>query len=267
MKPAEEVRWTKRRIAEKCIEISSHTLLEMGHKLGHGKLNEPRLEILLAATARTVNCSGAIERLYADRPYSEEMNVLLRSLAEMVINASYLQVSSEDELESYRRHDSIMLSKAMRLANDLVPGSVDSIPIATRDAFEKHADEVKQATSGTGTRTSWTKKDLHSRAIVVDNQLGTEILQFLSRIVYPHGHAYTHASFSSLSSTIDSFRTGTYDADAIRDEADHALFGTAQALHVFTMSISLLKHEYSHNAHREVVQNLLRQYNDAPSAI
>jgi hypothetical protein len=59
MKPAEEVRWTKRRIAEKCIEISSHTLLEMGHKLGHGKLNEPRLEILLAANVRTVNCSGA----------------------------------------------------------------------------------------------------------------------------------------------------------------------------------------------------------------
>lgn len=267
MKPAEEVRWTKRQIAGKCIEISRHTLLAMGHKLGHGKLNEPRLEVLLAATVRTVNCSGAIERLYADRPYSEEMNILLRSLAEMVINASYLQVCSEDELESYRRHDLLMLSKAMRLANDLIPGSIDSIPMATRDAFEKDANEAKQAISGTASQTNWTKKDLHSRATIVDNQLGTEILQFLSRIVYPHGHAYTHTSFSSLSSTIDSFRTGAYNADAIRDAADHALFGTAQALHVFTMSISLLKQEDSHNTHLEVVQELLKQYNHAPSAI
>ena len=158
MKPAEEVRWTKRQIAGKCIEISRHTLLAMGHKLGHGKLNEPRLEVLLAATVRTVNCSGAIERLYADRPYSEEMNILLRSLAEMVINASYLQVCSEDELESYRRHDLLMLSKAMRLANDLIPGSIDSIPMATRDAFEKDANEAKQAISGTASQTNWTKK-------------------------------------------------------------------------------------------------------------
>jgi hypothetical protein len=264
---ADEVTWTKRQIAEKCIEISSHTLLEMGRILGHGKINESRLEILLAAIVRTVNCSGAIQRLYVDRPYSEEMNVLLRSLAEMVVNADYLQISSEEEVESYRQFDSIMLSKSMRLANELIPGCIDSIPETLRTAFEKHADEVRHATSSVTSQTSWTKKDLHSRASAVDKALGTEILQFLSRIVYTHGHYYTHATFSSLTATIDSFRTGACDEAAIREDADFALFGTAQALHVFAMSISLLKKVDGYEAHLELVQDLLKQYNDAPSTV
>lgn len=146
MNAVEEVEWTKRLIAEKCIEISSHSLMGMGHNLGHGKINDSRMEILLAAIVRTVNCGGAIQRLYADRPYSEEMNVLLRSLAEMVITASYLQIAPEEEVESYRSFDSIMLSKAMRLADELIPGCIDSIPEQLRNAFEKHADDVRQAT-------------------------------------------------------------------------------------------------------------------------
>ena len=262
---AEVAQWTKRKICVKCIESSSHILLEMGHKQGHGKVNDDRMEILLAATVRAVNSSRAIQLLYVDRPYSEEMHILLRSLAEMVINAAYLQMAPEEELESYRRFDSIMLSKAMRLANELIPGCIDSIPEETRMAFEKHADEVTQAISSTASKTSWTKKDLHSRAGKVDEVLGTGIVQFLSRIVYPHGHAYIHGNFSSLSATIDSFRTGEYDEAAVREEADHALFGTAQALHVFTMIISGLKHDESFNAQMSNVQDLLEQYNDAPS--
>jgi Family of unknown function (DUF5677) len=264
---AEAVQWTKRQISEKCLEISRHTLLEMGHKLGHGKMVDARMEILLAATVRTVNSSRAIQLLYTDRPYSEEMHTLLRSLAEMVINAAYLQVAPEEELESYRQNDSIMLSKAMRLANDLIPGCIESIPKTTREAFEVHADEIRQSTSGTASKTSWTKKDLHSRASAVDKVLGTTILQFLSRIVFPQGHSYTHGSFSSLSATIDSFRTGGYAEVTIREGADLALFGTAQALHVFAMAISLLKDEEDYSAHLSVVQDLLRQYNDAPSII
>ena len=267
MSAAEEDTWTKRQIAEKCIEISSHTLLEMGRILGHGKINESRLEILLAAIVRTVNCSGAIQRLYADRPYSEEMNVLLRSLAEMVVTGSYLQIATGDEVESYRQFDSIMLSKSMRLANELIPGCVESIPETLREAFEKHADEIRQATNGVASQTSWTKKDLHSRASAVDKTLGADILQFLSRIVYAHGHYYTHATFSSLTATIDSFRTGACDEAAIREDADFALFGTAQALHVFAMSISLLKKVDGYEAHLELVQDLLKQYNDAPSTV
>lgn len=238
----------------------------MGHDLGHGKLNESRMEILLASIVRAINASGAIQRLYADRPYSEEIHTLLRTLVELVINAAYLQICSEGELASYRQYDTLMLSKVMRLANELFPGCIDHISEPTRNAFSKHTDEVRQATAGTVANTSWTKLDLHSRAVAADKHLGTQILQFLRRFVYSHGHTYTHGTFSSLEVTIDSFRTGQFPEARAREDADFALFGTAQTLHVFAMTINLLKN-IGFDAHLSVVQDLLKQYNDAPSTI
>ncbi|MCU1247076.1 MAG: hypothetical protein JWQ49_105 [Edaphobacter sp.] len=254
---------TKRQIVEQCIDITTGTLLTMVRDISDGKLVDSRLEVLLASIVRATNCGAAIKRLYADRPFSEEMHTLLRSLAELVINASYLQIAPEKELESYLKYDSIMLAKTIRLAGEVRPEVLERISQTTRDAFAKHVDEVMLETGDTISGTSWTKLDLHSRGVAVDKHLSVELFQFLSRVLYPSGHSYTHSTYSSLRGPIETFQTGEYNEVAVKEDANLALFGTAQALHVFAMSTSLIK-GIDTNVALEVVQNLLQTGSDMP---
>jgi hypothetical protein len=236
-----EILGNRRRLAEECLEISRRTLAQLGQELGDGKLAEPRLEVLLAGIVRALNSSNAIGQLFKDLPYFEEMNILLRSLVELVINCLYLQVSSPEDLESYLQYDSIMLAKAIRFGNEFHDDVSSQNSQDLLSAFDEHVNHVEKSIGGTISRASWTKLDLHSRAVAVDNILGANTVSFLSRVVYQAGHAFTHGNYSSLYETIETLKTGAPSQTRMTEEANHALFGTAQTLHIFAKATNSLK--------------------------
>jgi hypothetical protein len=257
---------TQRQITERCIGASIETLLRLANKLSFGQEVDDRLEVLLASIISAANGARAIMRLYADRPYSEAMHTLLRSLAELVINACYLQIASEEELNSYRLYDTIMLDKAQRLIRELRPNFLSGAPKQTLVAFREHAEQVKQQTRDTVSNNSWTKTALHDRAIALDDRYKFELFKFISRVIYSSGHSYTHWTFASLTQPVEFLRTGNHDDAATRSEAYLALFGTAQVLHIFSLFICVHK-DPNEIASNELVQDLMETYDDSPSAL
>jgi hypothetical protein len=148
----------QREISSKCVDLSVETMLDLGNAILAKEKWDDRLEILLASILTASNRGRAIKRLYADRPFAEAMHILLRSLAELVITASYLQIASEAELNSYRKYDTLMLEKSLRLTREIRPDFLSRAPQEELDKFDKHAEKVKRETQDVVSGTSWTKR-------------------------------------------------------------------------------------------------------------
>jgi len=65
--------------------------------------------------------------LCVERPYYEEMNVLVRSLIESIVNGAFVQIAGEDEANAFMHFDSISLSKALRIASRRISGSLEHL--------------------------------------------------------------------------------------------------------------------------------------------
>ena len=211
---------------------------------------------------RSVNTAAAINRLWADKPYSEEMGVLVRSLAEGMINAAYLQVAPEAELQSYIAYDDIMLSKTLDFADEMTPENVAPVREDLRAILEERASKAKASFSNVMSGTSWTKLDLHSRAMKVKEHTGGDTTTFLSRMVYRHGHSFTHSTYASLHSDITALRTGSYPIEQVEGDAEHNLLAAAQSLYGFALTVILLTKESQPEPRLAVIQSLLKRYND-----
>jgi hypothetical protein len=256
---------TKRQIAERCLTTGVETLLQLaeevaGHPVG------PRLEILLASILRAVRCGAAIQSLYVDLPYSEEMHTLLRSLAELVINASYLQIATPEELNSYLKYDAVMTAKTMRRALDFRSDALDYIPKDRQETLRKHGDEVREEIKDTISKTSWTKTDIHRRAVKLDEEFKCDIFRLTSTIIYSQGHVYIHSTYSSLTAPIVALRTGERDVISMRREADDALYGASQVLYLFSRFICTYM-QIEVTASIGYVNSLIGTYYEAPSVI
>ena len=247
----------------------------MVQTLGEGQLCNNRLEILLASMVRSVNTSRAIRHLWTERPYAEEMGVLVRSLAEGIINATYLQIADPREVESFVQFDGVELSKTLGFFDELRPPTMPEIRTDLRSALDERVAAVQPEVREAMTKTSWTSRNLHDRAVAVDNFLNrqqdevidkatsTILMTFISRLVYRHGHTYTHATFSSLGPTIFSLRTGSYAEEDVWATAEHNLLITGHSLYAFALALALLKHLSMFDKTLDQVSRLLQMYNES----
>jgi hypothetical protein len=251
---------TKRQVAEDIISICGGMLMQMGKKVGDGRLADTRLEVMLAAIVRTVNSANAIKLLYTERPYSEEMNTLLRPLVELIVNACYIQIASDAEVECYRTYDTVMLEKSIRLAEEIVPTGLSGVTPENRKLFAEHIKTINQTFAGVMSTTSWTKLDLTSRGSAIDKHTGLTNCHFLTKVVYRIGHTYTHATYGSLENTIDTFKTGQFSSNTVIDEADLALYGTSQALRSFAEIVIVLNNDQSYGEELKCVRALQSAY-------
>jgi hypothetical protein len=228
----------QRERARKCVELSIDTQLKLGNRLLAKESTDSRREVLIPSILRAVNLGRAIMRLETDRPYAEAMFTLLRSLAELVINASYIQVARDEEVKSYLTYDSIMLEKSLRLAREVEPDFLSGGSKETMDTFMENFSKVSEETKDVVSVSSWTRLPLHNRAVAIDKRYHYEKFQFISRVIYGWGHSYTHSTFASLQHHVKFLETGVQDDEAIKDDADLAVFGVAQVLHYFNQFIS-----------------------------
>src|SRR5580704_11419548 len=101
---------TDRELLLRAHKICCETLLSFcehfNQRLPLADLPGARLSILLATAAKAINTSHAIQMLCVERPYYEEMNVLVRSLIESVVNGAFTQIATDDEVNAFMHFDS-----------------------------------------------------------------------------------------------------------------------------------------------------------------
>jgi hypothetical protein len=132
------------------------------------------------------------------------MNMLLRPLAEGVINACFLQVCEDKELKAFISFDQIDHFRSMTRFEDL-KGGWDK----TSQEFAILHNQAIHAASFSG-RTErdlgWTSKGVNRRAEEIDRKISEKIgietkhFQSLVHTVYSSGHSYVHYTFHSLRS-------------------------------------------------------------------
>ena len=182
-------------------ELSNRELLLKAHEIAcetvrlfsiHFKQRLPlevlpgaRLSILIGTAGKAINSSNAIRMLCTERPYFEEMYILVRSLIESIVNGALMQIASDDEVSAFLHFDSISLSKALRIAQSVSPESTSLLSEKLRDDFRAHTDSVKQMIGKDEQDFSWTRLDIVSKGERIDKALGVPAFGVVCKVLFP----------------------------------------------------------------------------------
>ncbi len=195
-----------------------------------------RLEILMASCLKALRMNRAILEL-APSLYTEEMSVLLRTLAELVINAAYLQIANEPEVSNYRSFDAIA---SLVMLNDFEKNSGHSNKVVPelRQRAEKNAAEALALCGLRLSSRSWTIKTVFMRAKVVDDKISQSAFRGFTNSIYQNGHTYTHSAYQSLSTYCGLLCGNAPDESLLMEQARDTMFGATLALQILVVFIN-----------------------------
>lgn len=167
-----------------------------------------RLSVLLGSILKAVESTIAIAHL-ADIGSSDEMNVLLRTLVELIVNACYFQYSSDTELDRYIHFDAIASHTAMEDFMQADKGR-NKLGAALTKRTKAYADAANKASGLSLKKRQWNveTRNLKERADLIDSQLNTKMFAVFLATVYITGSGYTHAGFKTLHKHAYYLRTG-----------------------------------------------------------
>ncbi len=191
--------------------------------------DEDRLDIFMASSLKACGGYDTLRGL-ASTLSVEEMSVLLRSFAELAINASFLQTSSNIDLKKYMQFDSIA---AFTMMNDFL-SVVDTPENVPPELFRRTKENALNAAQESGLKLQ--HRSVFERAKQVDVRIGGEAFRCFANSVYGHGHVYVHQGYSTLSWYRHQLRgTQTNAAQARLKQAGNLVFGAAQVLQVLCL--------------------------------
>ena len=253
---------TDRELLLKAHEICCETLrLFCGHfneRLPLADSSGARLSILLATAAKAVNTSNAIRMLCLERPYFEEMNVLVRSLIESIVNGAFIQIATDDEVNAFMHFDSISLSKALRIAQGVSPEALNILSEKLRNDFREHADSIKAMLGKDEKEFNWTRLDVASRGDRIDKVLGVPAFAPICKVLFPSLHVFVHGSYRSLETYMPT-EGGRVLLQNLAFQADGALHTMDVALLALCITMNQLAADRLDNW-LSVIQSLLVAY-------
>lgn len=171
--------------------------------------------------------TGNAQLLLSEKLYLEEMHCLNRSLAEISVNAVYLQFAPELETDNYLRHDAITAARRIQKINSSLPKEhrLDS----TEEAHIRRL--LAQPINETSGMPSWSSKTVGARAKDADRACGVDLMTTTALIVYGAAHPYVHGTASSVAPVGDWVLNGKDVTDSERIAGTlAALNGTALCL-------------------------------------
>jgi hypothetical protein len=255
---------TDRELLLKAHEICCETLLSFcehfNQRLPLADLPGARLSILLAAAAKAINTSHAIRMLCVERPYYEEMNVLVRSLIESIVNGAFVQIAGEDEVNAFMHFDSISLSKALRIAQGVSPEALNILSEKLRKDFREHADSIKAMLGKDEQDFNWTRLDVVSRGDRIDKALGVPAFGPVCKVLFPSLHAFVHGSYRSLEAYMPT-EGGRVLQQNMAFQADGALHTMDVALLALCITMSQLAADRL-DSRLSAIQSLLVMYSE-----
>jgi hypothetical protein len=217
-----------------------------------------RLTVLLGAIMKAQESSRAI--VYLGKIGAvDEMNVLLRTLVELVVNVCYFQHASDAELKRFLKHDAIAGYIAMKDFSKATQGTAP-FPSDLELRITNQANLAK-AESGLGLDARlWNveTKTLKKRADKVDATIGGSHFAQIMASVYVTGSGYTHAGFKTIHRYCYYLMTGKGEQPLVNTfGVANAIHGVSYALHVFGRYIAL-QHGFDLDAFDSLEKESLR---------
>jgi hypothetical protein len=155
--------------------------------------------------------------------YSEEMQCLNRPLAEISINAAYLQIADEAEIDSYLRYDSLATARVVQktTTSTLTPDPLD----------QAEKQRIRQLLAQPTNNSGWSAKNVLLRARAIDKECGVDFMTSTALVVYNLTHLAVHGTAGSVAKVGDWVLSGSdrNDPDRLRSTVV-ALSGTAVCL-------------------------------------
>jgi hypothetical protein len=253
---------TDRELLPKGHEIASQTLLlfcnHFNERLPLEGLDGARLSVLIGTAMKAINTSNAIKMLCVERPYFEEMYILVRTLIESIVNGAFIQIAEDDEVNAFLHFDSISLAKSIRVAQTVSPEAVSTMSEKLRDEFRVHTESVKQMIGKTEQDFSWTRLDIVSKGEKIDKKLGVPTFGVVCKVLFPSSHTYVHGGYRSLEAYIHPERIAVHN-DFLNFQADGALHHTVVALLALCITMNQLTDQRLDNW-LTVIQSVLTTY-------
>jgi len=249
---------------ETCCETLRLFCAYFNERLPLAGLPGARISILLATATKAVNTSNAIRMLSVEKPYFEEMNVLVRSLIESIVNGAFVQVASDDEVNAFMHFDSISLSKALRIAEGVSPEALNTLSDKLRTDFRAHADSIKSMLGKDEREFSWTRLDIVSRGDRIDKELGVPAFNPVCKVLFPSLHAFVHGSYRSLEAYMPT-GGGRVLQENMAFQADGALHTMDVALLALCITMNQLATDRLDNW-LTVIQSILVTYSERVKA-
>ena len=180
-----------------------------------------RHAVLIHSALRVARSGEAQVSLSVDL-YAEEIQCLNRTLAEMCINAAYLQFASVAELDSYLRYDSAALAGTILRMSSEMPKSFRFSAVEESKVRKLASQKPGGAFHG------WSAKTPILRARAVDKHCSADALMTpIALFVYEGTHTHVHGTASSVAKVGDWLLQGGDKSDTSRIEATTSALNAA----------------------------------------
>jgi len=177
-----------------------------------------KLRILQLSTLRAVRLAQAA-LLLDEHGFVEEVLSLSRTLAEVVISGCYLQIASDEKVESFLAFDSQKsYHMSATLEEFLEPEGI--ISEEQRDELKAIVAKARARSKRKDTDNSWNTESVYQMAQALDATMaaGTYLFTTVKASIYQFGHPYVHGTFGSFSAVRQWMAERTFPADDRRAE-------------------------------------------------
>jgi Family of unknown function (DUF5677) len=195
---------------------------------------EERVTVLLGALLKASESARAI-LILGNSGFVDEMNVLMRTMVELVINAAYLQYARDAEFKRFLHHDAISGHIAMLDFSRATQGNAE-FDLGTAMRVTKNATAAANASGLSLTDRQWNveTRTLKQRADVIDEEMGQALFAELLASIYVTGSGYTHGSFKTIHKHAYYLTTGTREHPLVTMFGEcNSIFGVGYILDVF----------------------------------
>lgn len=198
--------------------LLTRVALELVDALNAVEPKDKRVRILQLSTLRAVRLAQPA-LLLDEHGFVEEVLSLSRTLAEVVISGCYLQIASDEKVESFLAFDSQKsYHMSATLEEFLEPEWI--ISEKQRDELKAIVAKARARSKRKDTENSWNTESVYEMAQVLDATMPASTFLFttVKASTYQFGHPYVHGTFGSFSAVRQWMAEGTFPADDRRAE-------------------------------------------------
>lgn len=186
-----------------CLRKAADILTDIMPKMiadvvGDGNQLPERVGILMASMLRARQSMDAIV-LLTNTHFAEEAWAVLRPLAELVVNASYLQFATEEELGKFLLYDALAIGSFLEKFEKATGQSNHGFDEDDRKRMKNISDYAKDNTGLTEKDHGWTRLTVFDRAMRIDKEVGgTVAYRGFAKSVYQLAHPFVHSNMQSI---------------------------------------------------------------------
>jgi hypothetical protein len=158
---------------------------------------------------------GTAVQLLAGHAYVEEIRAIGRTMAEVVVNAAYLQNAEDEEIDRFRHFDT---QSSYKHAKKLELRVTTQLSAEENKKIEAVADHARSLTGRKDSDPSWSKRTLMQRAEHTDLITRLNLISLLVLTSYAYGHSAIHGTFDALDPFISSINSNQLLTPANRQE-------------------------------------------------